>query len=132
MAGKPRISLDGWFYIAAGTLLVVILGTWYIARGMIQRSEGREVQAILDQVNLADDESYRRQARNYVAEQARTREMTRAQRRDAEQIFFEAFRNHMTIWMDDRIDGASDAETRRKQRESWQNHLARYEALMAD
>ncbi|MCC5877556.1 MAG: hypothetical protein JJU11_15155 [Candidatus Sumerlaeia bacterium] len=132
MAGNPKVSLDTWFYIAAGTLLVIILGTWYIGRGMVQRSEGRDVQAILEKTNVADDESYRRQARNYVAEQARNRNMTPAQRREAEQIFFEAFRNHMTIWMDDRLEGASDAETRQKQRESWRAHRARFEAMMGD
>lgn len=132
MGSGARTSLDAWFYLAAVTLLVIIVGTWYVARGMVHRSEGRDVQKILEKTNIADDENFRRQARNYVSEIGRSRPLTPAQRREGEKIFFEAFRERMNLWMDGRLAAESEAETKQKQRDSWRHHQARFEAMMGE
>ncbi len=113
---------DWLLYGIGGAILLAIGGTWYGAKRLIAWSEGRDVQALLEKSNLDSDESYRRQAKNYVAELGRRRALTAAQKKSLEEIYAVAFRDWMQIWMKGRMAGESEQETRAKQYEAWQRN----------
>jgi len=130
--GADRGGRDYLLYGAATAIVCAIGITWYVARGMLRHAEGRDVQALMTRVNLNSEESFRRQARNYVAELARNKALTGSQRKKAEEVFSEAFEERMRIWVDARLAGLSESETRARSNASWERYMLKYRAILAE
>jgi hypothetical protein len=132
MRATEQYEFDWKFYVAILLIAAVLVGGIVIGRRMVLQAQGRHVQQLLTKTNLADIEFSRKQARTYVRGLAERHNLTPSERKKAEEIFTRAFHERMSIWVDDRLQGQSEAHTRKRQSESWDGHMEEFNQLLKE
>ena len=122
-----------WKFYAVALLIIALLVTGFvIGKRVIMQAQGRDVQELLNKTNLADIEASRNSARRYVRRLAQEHNLTRSERDKAEDIYTRYFHEHTNIWIEDRIQGRSEAHTHRRYSECRQRHEEEFQQLLKE
>ena len=127
---SEEYEFDWKFYLGVVLVAGVLLSGFLIARRMILQARGKDVQQLLTKTNLGDIEFSRRQASTYVRGLAVQHNLTPRERKKAEEIYTNYFHERMQIWIDDRLQGQSEAHTRRLQAECRQRYDEEFNQLV--
>lgn len=125
-------ELDWRFYFTILLMAVVLITGFVIARRMILQAQGRDVQKLIIRTNAADIEASRKAARRYVARLVQEQNLTPRERKKAEEIFTRCFHEYMNIWIEDRLQGRSEAHTNRRYSECWQRYQEEFQQLLKE
>lgn len=111
---KPdeQYEFDWKFYLIAVGFIALLAGSFAAIKRTLNYWEGRDVQALITQSNLASPENWQRQARNYAAPMVRTHGLTDAERQHVEKIYARGFQSWHETWIADRLAGKSESDNR--------------------
>ena len=127
-----KYKFDWKFYAVALLIIAVLVTGIAIGRRMILQAQGRDAQELLSKTNLADIKFSRMQARSYVGRLAEQHNLTRSERNKAVEIYTRYFDEHVNIWIEDRIQGRSEAHTHRRYSECRQRHEEEFQQLLKE
>ena len=127
-----KYEFDWKFYAVALLIIAVLVTGIAIGRRMILQAQGRDAQELLNKTNLADIEASRKSAGIYVRGLAQQHNLTRSERKKAEDIYTRYFHERMNIWIEDRIQGRSEAHTHRRYSECRQRHEEEFQQLLKE
>ncbi|MCX7766860.1 MAG: hypothetical protein N2246_09185 [Candidatus Sumerlaeia bacterium] len=127
---RDQFEFDWKFYLVSIVAIVLVAGAFIIAYNMLISHQGRKVHKLLTTTNLADIEYSRKSALNYVRSLVLQHNLTPAEQKTAEDIFTRAFQERMNIWIEDRLNGRSEAYTRQRQAKSWDKHQQEFQQLL--
>ena len=127
-----KYKFDWKFYTVALLIIALLVTGFVIGKRMIMQAQGRDVQELLNKTNLADIKFSRMQARSYVGRLAEQHNLTRSERNKAVEIYTRYFDEHVNIWIEDRIQGRSEAHTHRRYSECRQRHEEEFQQLLKE
>ena len=122
-----KYEFDWKFYLVSIFAIILIIVVFTVARRMIIRAQGKEVQKLLVKTNLASVEESKKRAKNYVRGLAIKYKFTPSERKKVEEIFTRAFQERMDIWIQDRLQGKTEAYTRQRQSQSWDKYQQEFQ-----
>lgn len=99
--------------------MVVVSGSFYFGKRMVDRYHGKQIQALITSANLDTPDAARRQAKNLVAGIAGTHKLKPAESRKLEDIYAEGLYQWMHTWTEARLKGLSTEESRPLQSQRW-------------
>jgi hypothetical protein len=127
MVDKGGYEFDLKFYVISFLAIIFVAGGLYSIKRTFEIARGRDVQEQIKKLNYDSEEKYHQQARQYVNGQLRERyNLTDKEVKKAEDIFYRAFRGRLKTWIGDHIEGEVTPETRRRQNEIWEEHIAEW------
>jgi hypothetical protein len=114
---KPgeQYEFDWKFYLIVLAIMGVLSGTFYGVNRRLEYWRGRDVQVLVTTANLASEDNWRKQARNYVAPLARQYQLTASQRSELEEIYYQGLRSWYETWIADRLEGRPESQNRHAQ-----------------
>ena len=127
-----KYEFDWKFYAVALLIIALLVTGFVIGKRVIMQAQGRDVQELLNKTNLADIEASRKSAGIYVRGLAQQHNLTRSERNKAVDIYTRYFHERMNIWVEDRIQGRSEAHTRGRQAECRQRHEEEFQQLLKE
>lgn len=125
-----KYKFDWKFYLVSIFAIILVVVVFSVARRMLIRAQGKEVQKLLVKTNLATIEESRRRAKNYVRGLVIQHKLTPSEREEVEEIFTRAFQERMDIWIQDRLQGKTEESTMLRQKQSWEKYQQEFQQFL--
>jgi hypothetical protein len=130
-AKEEKYEFDAAFYALAAGAIILVVGSFWIGKRMVDRYHGREVQELVTKANLNTLEAYKPHAKAWVAPLARQYHLNPDEVKKAETLFQQAFFERMRVWTDDRMAGVPMEQTRKKQDAEWARYMNQFTEMAA-